>query len=211
LFAALSSVALHGALLLWMLWPGTMPPAVRPYRTIDVVLLHDLAAVGRETPTPAHISPLPRAGEGPGVRAPAQASAPQQTPPRPSQPDPTVPSEAASLSLPSWTSRQPAPDRYAALQQQSFEAQRRAVLAASITTGLSNVSATLQPLLRTRIDCVRQIDASLHCTPEPEDEVRPALNQLASLASEGRRLGVLATPLHIDLGGERDVTIRLAP
>ena len=84
--------------------------------------------------------------------------------------------------------------RQAQIAQQS-ESHKAAILA-----GMSNLAVQLRPVVNTKIDCARQEDHQIGCTPEPEQKLRPLLQQFFNLALEARRLGIAGNPVHMDFG-----------
>ena len=88
-------------------------------------------------------------------------------------------------------------------------AHQRESQAAAVMAGLSNLSAQLRPAITASIVCTQQANNEIDCTPEPEEKIRPLLEQFFSLSMEARRFGIAGNPVHMDFGPGLGVSVIL--
>ena len=91
--------------------------------------------------------------------------------------------------------------------RQAQIAQQRESRKAAVMAGMSNLAVQLRPVVDTKIDCARQADNQIVCTPEPEQKLRPLLEQFLNLALEARRLGIAGNPVRMDFGPGSGVSV----
>jgi len=85
-------------------------------------------------------------------------------------------------------------------KRQSIMAHERELRRSSILAGLSNLSATLRPLVTEKIVCLLQADHEIKCTPAPKQETQIILRQFFELALEAHQLGIAENPFSANFG-----------
>ncbi len=91
--------------------------------------------------------------------------------------------------------------------RQAQIAQQRESQKAAVLAGMSNLAAQLRPVVDAKIDCAPQAGNQISCTPEPEQNLRPLLEQFLNLALEAHRLGITENPVHMDFGSGSGVSV----
>ena len=91
--------------------------------------------------------------------------------------------------------------------QQARFAQRSESRKAAVLAGMSDLAVQLRPVVHAKIDCARQADDRIGCTPEPEIELRPFLARFFNLALEARQLGIAGNSVRMDFGPGAGVSV----
>ncbi|MDO8989910.1 MAG: hypothetical protein Q7U91_09775 [Sideroxyarcus sp.] len=193
--AILISLLLHVALLLWLM-QMVQVRAPEAQGLLQVFLQKNL----RERDRPLQ---LPVGTSAPALKIPQ---------PKPAQIPAEIPKLLKSVAGGRFRMKPPS----AAQQDELTNAMHLAQLAqqresqrAAVLTGMSGLAARLGPIIKTRIVCTQQPDHEIDCTPAPEKNLRPLLEEFFNLAIEARRLGAAANPVRMDFGAELGVSVTL--
>lgn len=102
------------------------------------------------------------------------------------------------------------PNEVANAMQLAQLAQQRESQRYAVSSGLSNLSVQLRPVITGNILCKQQVSTLIECLPEPDEKIRPLLEQFLFLALQAHQLGIATNPVRLDFGSEQGLSVEFS-
>lgn len=86
-------------------------------------------------------------------------------------------------------------------------AQQRESQRYAVSSGLANLSVQLHSVITGNIECKQQVNYSITCSPEPDEKIRPILEQYLYMASQAHQFGIATNPVRLNFGTEQSLSV----